>query len=299
MWLPGTFLNQSSDTKIKVKIGQNIKIKSTVKGLMRKPYNTLGKDLIMVPKVARSRILRMAHNSPIAGHNASERTLSTIKTRMDLPGVAKDVKDLCASCPIFQKTGLAIIVKAPLNPLSVIKEPLTRIAMDVFGPLNRTKAGNKYILVLMDYATKWPEAFALRNVTAETIVNCLIEVTARIRVPQELLTDNGSNFMSKVMKKYCSMIGIKQIRTSPYHPQRDCMVEYFNATLKRLLRKLTQNSEVEWDLCLAYVLWSYRGTIHKTTGFSPYQLLFGKQMRMPLDQMVRYWQGKEENDEVA
>ena len=88
--------------------------------------------------------------------------------------------------------------------------------------------------------------------------------------------------MSKVMKKYCSMTGIKQIRTSPSHPQTDGMVERFNATLKRLLRKLTQNSEVEWDLCLPYVLWSYRGTIHKTTGSSPHQLLFGKQMRMPL-----------------
>ena len=153
---------------------------------MRKPYNTLGKDLIMVPKVPRSRIFRMAHNFPIAGHYTSGRTLSTIRTHMDWPGVAKDVKDLCASCLICQKAGLAIIVKAPLNPLPVIKEPFTRIAMDVFWPLNRTKAGNKYILVLMDYATKWPEAFALRNVTTETIVNCLIEVTARIGVPQEL-----------------------------------------------------------------------------------------------------------------
>ena len=113
--------------------------------LMRKTYNTLGKDLIMVPKVARSRILRMAHNSPIAGHYASERTLSTIRTRMDWPGVAKDVKDLCASCPICQNAGPAIIVKAPLNPLPIIKEPFTRIAMDVFRPLNRTKAGNKYL----------------------------------------------------------------------------------------------------------------------------------------------------------
>ena len=77
------------------------------------------------------------------------------------------------------------------------------------------------------------------------------------------------------------------------------MVERFNATLKKLLRKLMQNSEVQWDLCLPYVLWSYRGTIHKTTGSSPYQLLFGKQMRMPLDQMVRYCQGKEENDESS
>ena len=220
----------------------------------------------------------MAHNSPIGGHYASERTLSTTRTRMNRPGAAKDVKNLCTSCPICHKAGPAIIAKAPLNPLPVIKEPFTRIAMDVFGSLNRTKAGNKYILVLMDYATKWPEAFALRNVTAETIVNCLIEVTARIEVPQELLTDNGSNFMSKVMKKYCSMTGIKQIRTSPYHPQTDGMVERFNATLKRLLQKSTQNSEVEWDLCLPYVLWSYPETIHKTAGFSPYQLLFGKQM---------------------
>ena len=89
----------------------------------------------------------------------------------------------------------------------------------------------------MVFATKWPEAFALRNVTTETIINCLIEVTARIWVPQELLTDNGSIFISKVMKKYCSMTGIKQIRTSPCHPQTDGMVEHFNATLKRLLRK--------------------------------------------------------------
>ena len=96
---------------------------------------------------------------------------------MDWPGVAKAVKNLCALC--CQKAGPAIIVKATLNPLPVIKEPFTRIAMDVFGPLNRTKAGNKYILVLMDYVTKWPEDFALRNVTAETIVNCLIEVTAK------------------------------------------------------------------------------------------------------------------------
>ena len=173
---------------------------------------------------------------------------------MDWPGAAKDVKDLCTSCSICLKAGPAIIAKTPLNPQLVIREPFTRITVDMFGPLNRIKAGNKYILVLMDYATKWLEAFVLRTITAETIVNCLIEVTARIGVPQELLTDSGSNFMSKVMK-YCSMTGIKQIRTSPYHPQTDDMVEHFNATLKRLLRKFT-NSEVEWALCLPYVLWS-------------------------------------------
>ena len=101
------------------------------------------------------------------------------------------------------------------------------------------------------------------------------------------------------MQQYCKVTGIKQIRTSPYHPQTDGMVERFNSTLKRLLRKLTQDPKVEWDRCLPYVLWAYRGTVHKTTGFSPYHLLFGKEMRMPLDQMVRYWKGKETNDETG
>ena len=87
---------------------------------MRKPYNTMGKDLIMVAKVAKGRILRMAH-SPIAGHYACERILSATRTRMDWPGIAKDVKDLCASYPICQKAGPAIIAKAPLNHLPVIK----------------------------------------------------------------------------------------------------------------------------------------------------------------------------------
>ena len=123
-----------------------------------------------------------------------------------------------------------------------------------------------------------------------------MEVTARLGVPQELLTDNGSNFVSKVMQRFCTVTGIKQIRTSPYHPQTNGMVERFNGTIKNLLRKLVSNPEVEWDNCIPYALWACRGTIHKSTGFYPYQLLFGKTMRMPLDQLVRFWKGKEGED---
>ena len=97
------------------------------------------------------------------------------------------------------------------------------------------------------------------------------------------------------MQRYCEIIGIKEIRTYPYHSQTDGMVERFNATLKQLLKKLTQSPGAQWDKCLR----AYRGTTHQTTGFSPYHLLFGRPMRMPLDQMVRYWQGKEERNECS
>ena len=71
------------------------------------------------------------------------------------------------------------------------------------------------------------------------------------------------------------------------------MVELFNSTLKRLLRKLTQNPKAEWDKCLPYVLWVYHRMIHKRTGFSPYELLFDREMKMTLDQIMCYWKGKE------
>ena len=170
--------------------------------------------------------------------------------------------------------------------------------MDIFGPLKRTKLGHKYVLVIVDYATKWPEAFPLKNMTSETVVNCLIDMTARMGVPEEILTDNGANFISKTMRQFCQITGIHQIKTSPYHPQTDGMVERFNSTLKRLLRKLTQTHNTEWDECLPFVLWAYRGTIHSTTGFSPYHLLFGREMRLPLDELTRYWKGKEETSVV-
>ena len=211
--------------------------------LMREPYNTLDKKLIVLPQSERAKTLRMAHHGPIAVHFARDRTLQTIRVRLDWPGIVKDVNELCASCTICQKSGPAILSKAPLQPLPIIKDPFSRVAMDVFDPLPRNKVGNKYVLVLMDYTSKWPEAYALRNVITETVVKCLIDMTARVGILEEVLTDNASNFVSKTMREYCTTMGIEQINTSPYHPQTDGMVERFNATLKRLLRKLTHNAK--------------------------------------------------------
>ena len=131
--------------------------------LMRKPYYPQGKALVIVSAISRTQVLRMAHSTPIAGHFGRERTLQAIRERMDWPGIAKDIKELYASCPTCQKAKPAIITKAPLDPLPIQKEPFARMAMDVFGPLPPTKAGKKYILVVMDYHTKWPEAFAFEE----------------------------------------------------------------------------------------------------------------------------------------
>ena len=269
--------------------------------LLRQPLVPEGKKLIMVLDRNRDEILHLFHSSPVAGHFGQERTMDIIRRSMDWPGLHVDVRKLCVSCPFCQKVKPASTQYASLHSLPVISEPSSRIAMDIFGPLNRTKKGNRYILVVIDYATKWPEAYAIPNTTSETVISCLLDLTSRLGTPSEILSDNGTNFVSKTMKQYCAMTSTRQIHTSPYHPQMDGMVERFNSTLKQLLCKLMQKrlDSKEWDDYLPFILWAYRGSKHSSTGFSPYELLYGKAMKNPIDQLAKYWQGEKQGKEVA
>ena len=119
--------------------------------------------------------------------------------------------------------------------------------MDVVGPLPRNQAGNRYILVVCDYATRYPEAIPLRAIDAEHIAEELIKLFARVGVPKEILTDQGSNFMSQLLAELYRLLGVKAIRTSPYHPQTDGLVERFNQTLKGMLRKTAHDGGKYWD----------------------------------------------------
>ena len=127
--------------------------------------------------------------------------------------------------------------------------------MDIVGPLPRTKRGNRFIIVVNDYFTRWPEAFAVVDHEAETVAKKLMEQwVSRFGVMQYLHTDQGREFESRVLQALCGLLGIKKTRTAPYHPQSDGLVERNNRTIKDMLSKVVNENHGDWDEWIPHVL---------------------------------------------
>ena len=204
--------------------------------------------------------------------------------------------DYCRRCSECQRTTKGNQRRAPLIPLPLMREPFERIAVDIVGPLPRSRRGNQYILVICDYANRYPEAVPLHSIDAGTVAEQLIQLFARVGIPKEILSDQGTNFLSQLLKELYNLLQIHQIHTSPYHPQTDRLIERFNKTLKSLLMKLVNKEGRDWDRLLPYILFAYREVLQDTTGFSPFKLLYGREVRGPLDVLKEMWEADKKSD---
>jgi hypothetical protein len=162
--------------------------------------------------------------------------------------------------------------------------PFERIAMDVAGPFPVSATGNKYVLVVMDYFSKWPEVYAIPNQEAKTVADVFVKNwVSRFGVPVELHSDQGRNFESAIFAEMCLALGINKTRTTPLHPQSDGMVERFNRTLEEYLRKVVSKNQKDWDEHIPKFLMAYRSAVHETTSYTPAKILFGMDLRLPAD----------------
>uniref|UniRef100_A0A3B1J0Y6 Integrase catalytic domain-containing protein n=1 Tax=Astyanax mexicanus TaxID=7994 RepID=A0A3B1J0Y6_ASTMX len=157
------------------------------------------------------------------------------------------------------------------------------VAVDVLGPFPVTDSGNRFVLVAMDYFTKWPEAYAVPDQGAVTTADILVrEFFCRFGVPEELHSDQGRNFESEVMAEVCRILGIHKTRTTPLHLQSDGLVERFNRTLAAQLAMVSDKNQRDWDRHLPVVLLACRSAVQETTGFTPALLMFGRELRTPV-----------------
>ncbi|KAI2658233.1 Transposon Ty3-G Gag-Pol polyprotein [Labeo rohita] len=248
------------------------------------------KELLVVPKGKVEMIMELAHAHPMAGHLGAANTAQRIRDRFHWPGLDGDVKRFCQACPACQKTSPRAPPPSPLIPLPIIGVPFERIGMDLVGPLPKSARGHEHILVIVDYATRFPEAMPLRKATAKNIAKELFLLCTRVGIPAEILTDQGTPFMSRLMADLCRLLRVKQIRTTVFHPQTDGLVERFNQTLKQMLKRVAAEDRRDWDLMIPYVLFGVREIPQASTGFTPFELLFGRQPRGLLDVAREAWE---------
>ncbi|KAG7491797.1 hypothetical protein MATL_G00007640 [Megalops atlanticus] len=232
----------------------------------------------------RDTVLRLSHGTAGAGHYGVNKTLGRLRERFYWGRCRRDVATFCIRCDVCTaKKGPTDRSRAPLQQL-FSGSPMERVAIDVLGPFPRSEAGNRYVLIAMDYFTKWPEAYAIPSQETAVIVDRLLEgLFSRFGVPESLHSDQGRNFESQVFAEVCRRLGIEKTRTTPLHPQSDGLVERFNRTLATQLALLTSEHQRDWDCHLPLVLLSYRTAVQESTGFTPAALMLGRELRTPAD----------------
>ena len=245
---------------------------------------TRSKQLI-VPHSLVPQVLRALHDGAGGGHLGVNKTLTKARQRFYWPGLRDDVEQWCRQCKDCAETKSPTpSARAPLSP-SVVGYPMERIALDLFGPLPVTERGNKYILVISDYFTRWVEAYPLPNQEAPVVAKLLVnEWICRFGVPEVIHSDQGKNFESHLFAEVCHLLGMEKTRTTPYHPQSDGLVERFNRTLRMLLTvRMNQVPPDIWDDELPMVMLAYRSSVQESTGFTPFRLMFGREVQLPVD----------------
>lgn len=247
-------------------------------------------DQLVVPATLRNKLLFLAHDIPASGHLGITKTLSRLWPHFYWPHMSKEVTSYCRSCDMCQRLGKGQKPPpAPLIPLPLVTEPFFRVAMDIVGPLPTTKSGNRFILTVLDLSSHYPEAIPLPNHTATTVATALVGVFSRFGFPSEILSDQGSDLMSQIMQTFLNDFKITQVRTSAYHPQTNGSCERFHRTLKSMIRATSDKFPDAWDECLPWILFAYREIPVETSGFSPFEMLFGRNIRGPLSLIKSQW----------
>ena len=238
----------------------------------------------VLPSNLRDDTFHEIHTMETAGHLGVNKTLERVKERFYWPGCTKDVKDWCRECDLCaSRERPTHTPQVPLRTYNV-GTPLERVALDILGPLPDSDRGNKYVLIIGDYFSKWTEAYVIPNQETTTVARVLVEeFVARCGIPRQIHSDQGRNFESKVFQEMCKLPGMDKTRTTRLHPQSDGMVERFNQTTEGMLSKFVTENQRDWDSHLPILMMAHRSSVHETTSFTPCELMFGRQIDLLID----------------
>ena len=245
------------------------------------------KLLFVVPRSLKEEILNSCHDIKASGHMGQKKTLARLKNTFHWYKMSQESQCYVASCSACSASKKATVrAKGSLGSYHV-GAPMERVHIDILGPLQVSRRGNRYILMIVDQFTKWVECIPLPVQSAEMIAKAVVDqVLSRFGCPIEIHTDQGRNFDSVLFKQLCDLLEINKTRTTPYRPCSNGQVERFNRTLLQTLRCYVRDKPDTWDEHLSQLAGSLRSTVNRQTGFTPNQMMLGREVVHPIELML-------------
>lgn len=234
---------------------------------------------LVLPEELRDVVLTSLHDD--MGHTGKERTVDLVRARFYWPRMALDIEKKIRTCTRCVCRKALPERAAPLVNITTTR-PLELVCMD-FLSVEPDRSNTKDILVITDHFTKYAVAGPTQNQKARTVAKWLWDnFIIHYGFPEKLHSDQGPDFESRLIKELCQIAGIRKTRTTPYHP-RGNPVERFNRTLLDMLGTLGSQEKSHWKDFVKPLVHAYNCTRSEVTGFTPYELMFGRQPRLPVD----------------
>ncbi|XP_052173798.1 uncharacterized protein LOC127789074 [Diospyros lotus] len=241
---------------------------------------------LCVPQCSiRELLVREAHGGGLMGHFGEKKTLDVLHEHFFWPKMKRDVKRICDKCITCRKAKSKVLPHGLYKPLLVPNEPWVDISMDFVLGLPRSRRGMDSIFVVVDRFSKMAHFIPCHKTDDATHVADLFfkEIVRLHGVPKSIVSDRDTKFLSYFWKVLWGKIGTKLLFSTAYHPQTDGQTEVVNRTLTQLLRIVIQKNLKNWEDCLPFIEFAYNRSVHSSTEYSPFEIVYGFNPLTPLD----------------
>jgi transposase InsO family protein len=228
-------------------------------------------------------IFQEMHDKHIGGHMGMNRSYDRMKLFTTWPGMKQELEEYIRQCETCQKNKITQNkTKMPMNITTTPEVVWKKCALDIVGPSSQTLDGNKYAFTFPDELSKYTLAVPIKQQDAPTVARSFVEeIILKFGIPQTALTDQGSNFMSEVFSNVCKILRIRKIKCTAYQPQSNGYLERYNRVLVEYLRCFILEYQSNWDKWLPEATFVSNTTPHTATGYTPHELLFGRNPSIP------------------
>lgn len=229
-------------------------------------------------------ILHMYHNSLLSGHTGYDRMLANIRKFYTWNGITKNVREFIKKCKTCEQAKITRHTKNPMTITDTATEPFMKLFIDIVGPVNPISIhGNVYIFTCNCSLTKFAIGVPMKDTTALSTAKALVHhVILKYGISEEIVSDNGTNFISETLKEVNKLLKIRRTFATPYRAQVN-QVERFHKSLGNYLKSFIQKEQDRWCEYLDFALFAYNNSYNISTGFAPFELLYGRTSKLPTE----------------